>query len=50
MCVLAQVNMPKTKNTYCKKCRKHTKMKVSQYKTGKASIFAQGTYPFAAAV
>jgi hypothetical protein len=38
----AQVNMPKQKNTFCRKCKKHTKMKVSQYKTGKASIFAQG--------
>ena len=37
-----QVNMPKQKNTFCKKCKKHSKMKVSQYKTGKASIFAQG--------
>ena len=36
------VNVPKSKNTYCRKCRKHTKQKVSQYKTGKASIFAQG--------
>ena len=34
--------MPKQKNTFCKKCKKHSKMKVSQYKTGKASIFAQG--------
>merc|ERR1712166_180595 len=36
------VNVPKVKNTFCKKCRKHTKQKVGQYKTGKASIFAQG--------
>jgi large subunit ribosomal protein L44e len=36
------VNVPKQKNTFCKKCKKHTKHKVSQYKTGKASIFAQG--------
>ncbi|KAG0281135.1 40s ribosomal protein L44e [Linnemannia exigua] len=39
-----QVNVPKTRNTYCKgkTCRKHTAHKVSQYKTGKASLFAQG--------
>ena len=36
------VNVPKQKNTFCRKCKKHTKQKVSQYKTGKASIFAQG--------
>ncbi|KAI9505194.1 40s ribosomal protein L44e [Coemansia sp. RSA 1358] len=38
------VNIPKTRNTYCKgaKCRKHTPHKVTQYKTGKASVFAQG--------
>ena len=32
------------RNTYCKgkKCRKHTPHKVTQYKTGKASLFAQG--------
>ncbi|KAG0049068.1 40s ribosomal protein L44e [Linnemannia elongata] len=39
------VNVPKTRNTYCKgkTCKKHTAHKVSQYKTGKASLFAQGT-------
>ncbi|CAJ1423638.1 unnamed protein product [Effrenium voratum] len=36
------VNIPKTRNTYCRKCRKHTGHKVSQYKTGKASLSAQG--------
>ncbi|KAJ3361492.1 40s ribosomal protein L44e [Allomyces javanicus] len=38
------VNVPKTRNTFCKgkKCRKHTPHKVTQYKTGKASLFAQG--------
>ncbi len=38
------VNIPKTRNTYCggKQCRKHTPHKVTQYKTGKASLFAQG--------
>ena len=38
------VNVPKTRNTFCKgkECRKHTPHKVTQYKTGKASLFAQG--------
>merc|ERR1712042_307776 len=38
------VNVPKTRRTYCKgkKCRKHTLHKVSQYKAGKASLYAQG--------
>jgi large subunit ribosomal protein L44e len=38
------VNIPKTRNTFCKgkECRKHTAHKVTQYKTGKASLFAQG--------
>ena len=38
------VNIPKTRNTFCKgkECRKHTPHKVTQYKTGKASLFAQG--------
>merc|ERR1711956_10016 len=37
------VNVPKTRKTFCKgtKCRKHTQHKVTQYKTGKASKFAQ---------
>merc|ERR1739849_2175 len=36
------MGIPKTRNTYCRKCRKHTPHKVSQYKTGKASLSAQG--------
>merc|ERR1712029_630426 len=38
------VNVPKTRKTFCKgrDCRKHTLHKVTQYKTGKASVFAQG--------
>lgn len=38
------VNVPKTRKTYCKgkKCRKHTQHKVTQYKAGKASLYAQG--------
>ena len=37
------VNIPKERKTYCKgrKCRKHTNHKVTQYKAGKASNFAQ---------
>ena len=40
----SQVNVPKTKRAYCKdkNCRKHTLHKVTQYKTGKASLYAQG--------
>jgi large subunit ribosomal protein L44e len=38
------VNVPKTRKTYCKgrDCGKHTLHKVTQYKAGKASSFAQG--------
>lgn len=38
------VNVPKTRKTYCKgkECKKHTQHKVTQYKAGKASLFAQG--------
>ncbi|KAI9467804.1 MAG: 60S ribosomal protein L44 [Benjaminiella poitrasii] len=41
---MTKVNIPKTRNTFCKgaKCRKHTPHKVTQYKAGKASLFAQG--------
>lgn len=41
---LLQVNVPKTKKTYCKnkECRKHTLHKVTQYKKGKDSLSAQG--------
>ncbi|KAJ5815213.1 60S ribosomal protein L44 [Penicillium riverlandense] len=39
-----QVNIPKTRRTYCKSkdCHKHQQHKVTQYKAGKASLFAQG--------
>ncbi|KAF0513127.1 60S ribosomal protein L44 [Gigaspora margarita] len=42
--VFKMVNVPKTRNTYCKgkNCRKHTLHKVSQYKKGKDSLYAQG--------
>ncbi|KAK0266975.1 dolichyl-diphosphooligosaccharide--protein glycosyltransferase subunit 1 [Friedmanniomyces endolithicus] len=38
------VNVPKTRRTYCKgkECKKHTNHKVTQYKAGKASQYAQG--------
>ena len=38
------VNIPKKRKTFCKgkKCRKHTSHKVTQYKAGKASNYAQG--------
>lgn len=38
------VNVPKERRTYCaaKVCRKHAMHKVTQYKSGKASNFAQG--------
>ena len=39
-----QVNIPKVKKAFCKgkECKKHTVHKVTQYKTGKASLYAQG--------
>ncbi|PZC95255.1 sister chromatid separation protein (Src1) [Pyrenophora tritici-repentis] len=42
--VAKEVNVPKTRRTYCKgkDCKKHTQHKVTQYKAGKASLFAQG--------
>merc|ERR1711893_219882 len=38
------VNVPKARKTFCKakKCRKHTLHKVTQYKKGRDSKFAQG--------
>ncbi|KAJ5888751.1 Ribosomal protein L44e [Penicillium taxi] len=41
---LETVNIPKTRRTYCKSkdCHKHQTHKVTQYKAGKASLFAQG--------
>ncbi|KAG8511190.1 60S ribosomal protein L36a, partial [Galemys pyrenaicus] len=37
-----QVNVPKTRRTFCKKCGKHQPHKVTQYKKGKDSLYAQG--------
>merc|ERR1711883_37150 len=41
---IKMVNVPKTRRTYCKgrDCKKHTPHKVTQYKAGKASLYAQG--------
>merc|ERR1712169_45350 len=41
---IKMVNVPKTRRTYCKgrDCKKHMLHKVTQYKAGKASLFAQG--------
>merc|ERR1739842_282351 len=36
------VNVPKTRKTFSKSVNKHTTWEVTQYKTGKASLFAQG--------
>ncbi|XP_021562472.1 60S ribosomal protein L36a-like [Carlito syrichta] len=36
------VNVPKTQRTFCKKCGKHQPHKVTQYKKGKDSLYAQG--------
>ncbi|XP_014054562.1 60S ribosomal protein L36a [Salmo salar] len=40
--VAAMVNVPKTRRTYCKKCKRHQLHKVTQYKKGKDSLYAQG--------
>uniref|UniRef100_A0A674A7Z5 60S ribosomal protein L36a n=1 Tax=Salmo trutta TaxID=8032 RepID=A0A674A7Z5_SALTR len=39
---IANVNVPKTRRTYCKKCKRHQLHKVTQYKKGKDSLYAQG--------
>ncbi|XP_030783186.1 60S ribosomal protein L36a-like [Rhinopithecus roxellana] len=36
------VKAPKTRQTFCKKCGKHQPHKVTQYKKGKDSLYAQG--------
>merc|ERR1712198_67852 len=36
------VNVPKTRRTFCGKCKKHQPHKVSQYKKSKERKFAQG--------
>lgn len=37
------VNIPKTRNTFCKKCDGYSKHKVSQYKQSKPNPNAQGS-------
>lgn len=41
------VNIPKTRNTYCKACEGYSKHKVSQYKKGKDNQNAQGNRRYA---
>ncbi len=44
----SQVNVPKTRRTYCKgkDCKKHTQHKVTQYKAGKVGqIFSARSPP-----
>jgi len=36
------VNIPKARRTYCGRCNKHMKMKVTQYKKSAESKMAQG--------
>ena len=36
------MNIPKAKKSYCKRCNSHKVHKVTQYKSGKASLYAQG--------
>merc|ERR1712216_219267 len=38
----AMVNFPKEVKTYCNHCKAHQKWKVTQYKKGKDSLYAQG--------
>merc|ERR1712044_9660 len=42
--VVIMVNVPKARRTYCKakNCKKHTLHKVTQYKKGRDSLYAQG--------
>ncbi|XP_012372567.1 60S ribosomal protein L36a-like [Octodon degus] len=41
-CTAEIVNVLKTRRTFCKKCGKHQPHKVTQYKKGKDSLYAQG--------
>lgn len=45
-CGWMQVNVPKTKKSFCKgkDCKKHTLHKVTQYKKGKDSLYVQGAW------
>ena len=42
LCCAQMVNFPKEVKTYCNHCKAHRKWKVSQYKKGKDSLYAQG--------
>ena len=41
-CCVQMVNFPKEVKTYCRHCKVHSKWKVTQYKKGKDSLYAQG--------
>ncbi len=41
-CFFSQVNIPKQRKSFCPPCKRHTTFKVTQYKAGKASLYAQG--------
>ncbi len=36
------MNFPKDKKIYCKKCKKHTKHKLKEFKAGKGRTLAKG--------
>ncbi|KAG2774587.1 hypothetical protein PC129_g5655 [Phytophthora cactorum] len=42
------VSIPKKRQTFCKKCKKHTVQKVTQYKRDKPTATAQGARRYAA--
>ena len=42
LCCAQMVNFPKEVKTYCRHCKVHSKWKVTQYKKGKDSLYAQG--------
>jgi len=48
-CRTLQVNVPKRIRTFCPKLKKHTIHKVTQYKAGKATLYAQGLFAFLSA-
>lgn len=37
------MNYPRSRRTYCKKCKQHTEFTVSMYKKGKERALAKGT-------
>ncbi|XP_055986222.1 60S ribosomal protein L36a-like [Sorex fumeus] len=40
------VNVPKTRQAFCKKCGKHQPHKVTQYKKGEDFLYAQGKHRY----